>query len=167
MASVKLICDNAKTLDALVEEAPLPDWDARLEKYLQQIKNQKDCEETYRSQKVYLAPWVRWLKENGGQATTQSIKEYLTSRNNLMRTSYWKIGHAIKDFCNHWAESWERVELVPPHGQQREKETLAMPPEMVDAVSDHVKGRLLLFGPRAEQLKTREEASQLAKDLGK
>ena len=42
-----------------------------------------------------------------------------------------------------------------------------MPPEMVDAVSDHVKGRLLLFGPRAEQLKTREEASQLAKDLGK
>ena len=156
MAGTRRICEDAKTLDALREESPLPDWDARLGQYLQQIKNQKDREATYRSQKVYLAPWVRWLKENGGRATTQRLREYLTSRDGLMRTSYWKIGRAVRDFCNHWAESWERVELVPPHGQQREKETLAMPPEMVDAVSDHVKKRLLLFGPRAEQLQTRE-----------
>ena len=116
MTSAQLICDSAKTLDALREEAPTPDWDARLGEYLQQTKDQKDHEATYRSQKAYLAPWIRWLKENGGRATTQRIKEYLTSRNNLMRTSYWQIGRAVRDFCNHWAESWERVELVPPHG---------------------------------------------------
>ena len=159
--------ETVTRMNALQTRAPEPDWDARLRQYLGKSAEQKDAATTQSTRKAYLAPWVKWLKEHGGRPTTQRLKNYLATRGDLMRTSYWKIGRAVRDFCNHWAESWERVELVPPHGQQREKETLAMPPEMVDAVSDLVKKRLLLFGPRAEQLQTREEASQLAKDLGK
>ena len=76
-----------------------------------------------------------------------------------MRTSYKAMGRAIKDFCNNWLETKDEVKLVKAHGLKREKPTLAMPSEMVDAVSELVEKRLLKFGPKAERLTTKEEAS--------
>ena len=84
-----------------------------------------------------------------------------------MRTSYYAIGRTIRDFCNHWAESWERIRLVKPLGQRREKPTFAMPPQVLDAVSHLVRRRILKFGRGAEELKSKDDATQLAKDLGK
>ena len=53
------------------------------------------------------------------------------------------------------------------HGHKKEKPTLAMPAEMLGALSDHVADRTLIFGENAEKVKTPQEALQLGKDLGK
>ena len=42
-----------------------------------------------------------------------------------------------------------------------------MPAEVFDEVSAHVGRRVLSYGEKAEELKTKEDAAQLAKDLGK
>ena len=44
------------------------------------------------------------------------------------------------------------------HGHKREKPTLAMPAEMLGALSEFVADRTLLFGQNAEKVKTPEEA---------
>ena len=98
------------------------------------------------------------------------MRFFLTDRSRkipLTRNSYYAIGRTIRDFCNRWAETWEEVKLVKPLGQKREKPTFAMPPEMLDAVAHHVRSRILKFGSGAEELKSKENATQLAKDLGK
>ena len=77
------------------------------------------------------------------------------------------MGRAIRDFCNHYAEKWEEVSLIRPHGQKREKETLAMPEPIFDAVKKHVKRRALNFGDRAQGVTSANDAHALAKDLGK
>ena len=159
--------DAARSLDALDKNAPVPDWNERLREYLWKVEEQDDAATTQKTKMMYLTPWVKWLKERGGRPTTQRLKNFLTTRKTLMRTSYWQIGRVIRDFCNHWAESWEKVELVAPLGQKREKPTLAMPADMLDAVSELVRERLLLFGPNAERVTSGGAATQLAKDLGK
>ena len=61
----------------------------------------------------------------------------------------------------------DRVKKVKSLGLKREKDAFAMPEEMLDLVSAHIDDRVLLFGEHAEKLTTKEDAMQLAKDLGK
>ena len=151
----------------LAKGEPQVDWEVRLAEYLQQLVEQGDRDATYRTVKTYLTPWVRWLKTHGGRPTNQRLKAYLVERGKYMRTSYWKVGRAIRDFSNHYAEQWNKVSLIRPHGQRREKATLALPEPAFAAVKEHVKLRALKFGPQAETLATAQQALTLAKDLGK
>ena len=84
-----------------------------------------------------------------------------------MRSSYDDMSHMICRFVNHYAETPERVQHVPPVGLKKEKGALAMPVEVLEKVAAHVDKRILLFGKNAEKLKEEAEATQLAKDLGK
>ena len=52
-------------------------------------------------------------------------------------------------------------------GHKKEKDAFAMPEEMLDLVTAYIDERVLLFGEHAEKLTTKEDAMQLAKDLGK
>ena len=84
----------------------------------------------------------------------------------MTRPSYWKIGKAIKRFCNYYLDG-TRVELIPPLGQMKEKETLAMPPKMVEALTEHVVARLRSFRPLQERCAEAGTPEKLAKYLGK
>ena len=54
--------------------------------------------------RAYLDPWVTWLSENGGRPTTQRILAYLEAKEDLTRSSFSKIAHAIVDFTNRYVE---------------------------------------------------------------
>lgn len=105
-------------MDLIRAKRPAVNWDARLEHYLWLIEQQKDRDATLRSKQNYLEPWVRWLNKNGGLATSQKIRMFLTAtrKKQLARTTYEKYGKAIVNFTNHWAESFERVYLIKPVG---------------------------------------------------
>ena len=166
--AVAMIQDGVTRLDRMQEREVVPDWDERLRVYLEEIRQQKDAATTLRNRRNQLTPWVRWLKKNGGRASNQRIKMYLKSRGNLRRTSYQSIGKVIEDFCNDTADfEWERVRCPRAHGHLREKPTLAMPAEVLDAVSKLVAARTLKFGSKGQDVTTKKEATQLGKDLGK
>ena len=78
------------------------------------------------------------------------------------------MGKVIEDFINDSVDyEWERVRCPRVHGHRREKPTLAMPTDMLEAVSKLVTTRMLSFGEDAEKVTTDKEATQLVKDLGK
>ena len=85
----------------------------------------------------------------------------------MTRLSYRKIGHAIVKFTNHYVEQWDRVDLIPPLGQKREKATLAMPPHMVKALTADVAMRARTFEPAGKYSEDPEAPCKLAKYLGK
>ena len=116
------------------ERAHVTDWDEKLRVYLQEIKQQKDAATTYKNEKAYLTPWVKWIKKNGGRASNQRLKAYLKERN-YMKTSYKRVGMAIQNFCNDTADyKWEMIKCPKVHGHEKEKPTLAMPAGMLDAL---------------------------------
>ena len=72
-----------------------------------------------------------------------------------MKTSYRRVGTAIQNFCNDTADyKWEMIKCPKVHGHEKEKQTLAMPAEMLAALSNHVADRTLIFGQNAEKVKT-------------
>ena len=72
-----------------------------------------------------------------------------------MKTSYKRVGMAIQNFCNDTANyEWEMIRCPRVHGHEKEKPTLAMPAEMLAALSNHVADRTLIFGQNAEKVKT-------------
>ena len=115
----------------------------------------------------YLVPWVTWIGENGGQPTTQRILAYLEAKEDLTRSSFSKIGHAIVDFTNRYVEQWDRVNVVPPLGQRKKKPTLAMPRAMVKALTDHVVAEARSLAPAGSRCQVPEADKMLAKHLGK
>ena len=95
-------------------------------------------------------PWVKWLTKRGSKPSTQLIKEHLLERK-LTRLSWVKIGWAIVNFCNWYLEGWERVEFINPVGQAKERDTLAMPREMVDELAGWIKEKCWAFTPLKEK----------------
>ena len=84
----------------------------------------------------------------------------------MTRLSYWKIGKAIVAFCNHYLEG-RRVKLIPPLGLAKEKATVAMPRQMVKALTEHVVTRAHSFEPIEERCKADGAPEKLARYLGK
>ena len=166
--AVEMVRNGLKRIDRLQEEAPVADWDEKLRVYLDEVERQGDAATTLKNRTMCLTPWVEWLKLNGGRPSNQRIKNYLKSRKDLARSSFKSMGKVIEDFCNDSVDfEWERVRCPRVHGHRKEKPTLAMPTDMLDAVSKLVTRRMLSFGEEAEKVKTEKEATQLVKDLGK
>ena len=170
MASVEQICDAARSLDAVRGITPIPDWKARQDEFVKKTDEQDDAKTTVALKRRVIGRFVRWLVQNGSRPTTQLVKRYLTERgvkDPLMKSSYDYMSHMICRFVNNWAETHNWIKKIPPLGLKKEKDAYAMPAAVIDKVSAHVDHRILLFGEKAEKLTTKEEAMQLAKDLGK
>ena len=67
-----------------------------------------------------------------------------------------QIGRAIRSFTNHYAESWEAVELVEPVGQEAKKPPRAIPTALLTSLKAYVLERLVPYGSKAEHAKTKE-----------
>ena len=85
----------------------------------------------------------------------------------VARTSYYKIGCAIVDFCNYYLEHWEAVSLIKPVGHAKEKATLVMPRPMVDEFAGYVQAKCRSFLPLEGNCQDADDRARLAKYLGK
>ena len=65
----EMVQDGFKRIKKMEERAHVTDWDEKLRVYLEEIKQQKDATTTYKNEKAYLTPWVKWIKKNGGRAS--------------------------------------------------------------------------------------------------
>ena len=52
----------------------------------------------------------------------------------------------IRGFTRYNSDKWEKINLVSSIVDEREKLAIAMPEDMLDAVSEIVRPRVLLFG---------------------
>ena len=66
---LEMVQDGFKRIKKMEERAHVTDWDEKLRVYLEEIKQQKDAATTYKNEKAYLTPWVKWIKKNGGRAS--------------------------------------------------------------------------------------------------
>ena len=72
-----------------------------------------------------------------------------------MKGSYDAYYRLIREFCNEFAENYDRVKKIKSLGLKREKDAFAMPEEMLDLVAAYIDERVLLFGEHAEKLTTK------------
>ena len=88
--------------------------------------------------KSYLTSWVNWLVKNDVRPSDKRVKEYLNilkSNRPLTKDIYATMGQDIKDFTKYNAEKWEKANLVKTVVGKKEKLTIAMPADMLEAVS--------------------------------
>ena len=109
---------------------------------------------------------MAWITERGARPTAQRIKDHLIKRK-LARTSYYKIGCAIVDFCNYYLEHWEAVSLIKPVGHAKERATLVMPRPMVDELAGYVQAKCRSFRLLGRNCQDADDQRRLAKYLGK
>ena len=127
------IRELSERVDTVTAEAPLINWHKRLEEYLEESKYEQKKDNTWRTKKKILTPWVDWIWRNGNRPTSQKIKQYMTLKRKRVE-SYRGMGTAIVNFTNHWAETWNKVELVKALGQLPEKDTLTMSQEALESL---------------------------------
>ena len=132
-------------------------------------KKQGTAAKTISTLASHLKPWVAWLVRKSGRPTDQRLLTYLDSNDKLQRRgSYYKVGCAIRDFCNRYLDTREHIHLIKPLGYETEKPTLAMLRRMVDALTQHVVSRARNFEPLEENCDPKTMgADKLAKYLGK
>ena len=71
-----------------------------------------------------------------------------------MKGSYDAYYRLIREFCNEFAENYDRVKKIKSLGLKREKDAFAMPEEVLSKVSEHMDERVIIFGEKAEKLET-------------
>ena len=70
-------------------------------------------------------------------------------------------------FSNYYLEQGEKVELIPPRGPSKERDTLVMPTSVKDALHDHLLEKVRSFMPLRRNCTTTDAQSRAAKYLGK
>ena len=112
---------------------------------------------------------MEWLVKNGSRPTNELLKKYLDTQTKLTHgASHRLYGKKIERFCNYYLEQHEMIKYKQPLGKKKAKPPVAMPRQMVGALTQHVVSRARSYRPLEEKCNAQTDAPvELARCLGK